>query len=62
MSKPYIFLVPLRAIWMVPLQALQWYRLLRYDGTAYSAMMVPLRRYYQLGVYFWLPKVQLLNG
>ena len=28
-------------------EAVQWYRLVRYNGTAYSAMMVPLRRYYQ---------------
>ena len=31
---------------VVPLGALQWYRFEWYDGTAYSAMMVPLRRYY----------------
>ena len=34
MCKPNIFLVSLRAIWMVLLQSLQWYRLLRYGATA----------------------------
>ena len=28
------FLVPLKVIWVVPLSALRWYHLKRYDGTA----------------------------
>ena len=37
-------------IFLVPIQALQWYRFLRYSGTGSSAMMVPIRalRWYRL--------------
>ena len=37
-------------IFLVPIQALQWYRFLRYSGTDSSAMMVPIRalRWYRL--------------
>lgn len=34
-------------IFLVPIQALQWYRFLRYSGTGSCATMVPFDRYYQ---------------
>ena len=32
---------------LVPIRALRWYRFERYGGTDSSAMVVPIRRYYQ---------------
>lgn len=54
-------------IFLVPIQALQWYRFLRYSGTGSSAMMVPIRalRWYRLTdtikecKYFVLPKTNV---
>lgn len=47
-------------IFLVPIQALQWYRFLRYSGTDSSAMMVPIRalRWYRLTYTIKLSKLQ----